>query len=219
MAIAAAATTSATGKCRTSCFVARCILDRSSIFLAGLRTHGPAKIFFKPTPTARPVKRLQVSSHFACKDFWRRSGCEFYGALTTLAHHCIMKTRDNRVVIGGLQRDHGLLAAYLEATNRIDWRPLHKRAMIAPAPEPVDVESHTASTAPQLPKVVSSTPFVFPRANLVPTSGKTQLAADGVGPISLEREVLEPPTRVLRAGYLWPILKGARRVLLPVDRK
>jgi hypothetical protein len=47
-----------------------------------------------------------------------------------------MKTRDNRVVIEGLQRDHGLLAAYLEATNRIDWRPLHKRAVIAGAPEP-----------------------------------------------------------------------------------
>jgi hypothetical protein len=33
---------------------------------------------------------------------------------------------------------------------------------------------------------------------------------------------LEPPTRVLRVGYslrLWPILKGARRVLLPDDRE
>ena len=141
------------------------------------------------------------------------------GALTTLAHHYVMKTRDDRVVIGGLQRDHGLLAAYLEATNRIDWRPLHKRAVIAPAPEPVDVESHTASTAPQLPKVVSSTPFVFRRANLVRASGKTQLAADGVRPKSIEHQMLEQPTRVLRAGYLWPMLKGGRRVLLPDDRK
>jgi hypothetical protein len=34
-----------------------------------------------------------------------------------------MKTRDTRVVIEGLQKDHGLLAAYLEATDRIDWQP------------------------------------------------------------------------------------------------
>jgi hypothetical protein len=142
-----------------------------------------------------------------------------YRALTTLAHHYVMKTRDNRVVIEGRQRDHGLLAAYLEATNRIDWRPLDKRAVIAGAPEPVNVEAHTASTAPQLPKVVPSTSFVFRRANLVRASGKTQLAAGGFRPISLEHEVLEPPTRLLRAGYLWPILKGARRVLLPEDGK
>jgi hypothetical protein len=137
-----------------------------------------------------------------------------------------MKTRDNSVVIEGLQRDHGLLAAYLEATDRIDWR-LHKRA--AATPEPVNVEPHTAPTAPQLPKVVPSTSFVFRRANLERASGKTQLAAGGVRPISLEHEVqcpngsqLEPPTHVLRAEHpvwLWPIVKGARRVLLPDDRK
>jgi hypothetical protein len=139
-----------------------------------------------------------------------------------------MKTRDNSVVIEGLQRDHGLLAAYLEATDRIDWRPLHKRAVTAGTPEPVNVEAHTAPTAPQLPKVAPSTSFVFRRANLVRASGNRQLAS-GAGPISLEHEVqypngsqLEPPTRVLRVGYplrLWPILKGARRVLLSDDRK
>ena len=132
-----------------------------------------------------------------------------------------MKTRDNSVVIEGLQRDHGLLAAYLEATDRIDWRPLHKRAVIAGMPEPVNVEAHTAPAAPQLPKVVPSTSFVFRRANSVRASGNTQLAAGAVRPISLEHEVqsqLEPPTRVLPL-RLWPILKGARRVLLPDDRK
>jgi hypothetical protein len=129
-----------------------------------------------------------------------------------------MKTRDNRVVIEGLQRDYGLLAAYLEATNRIDWRPL-QRAVIAGTPEPVNIEAHTASTAPQLPKVVPSTSFVFGRANLARASGKTQLAAGDVRPISLEHERLAPATRPLRAGYLRPILEGARRVLLPHDRK
>jgi hypothetical protein len=141
-----------------------------------------------------------------------------------------MKTRDDSAAVEGLQRDHGLLAAYLEATDRIDWRPLHKRAVIARTPEPVNVEAHTAPTAPQLPKVVPSPSFVFRRANLVRASGNTQLAAGGVRPTSLEHDEvqypngsqLEPPTRVLRVGYslrLWPILKGARRVLLPDDRE
>ena len=66
-----------------------------------------------------------------------------------------MKTRDNMsAVIEGLQREHGLLAAYLEAT--------------------VNVEAHQVSAAPQspevpqLPEVMPSTsPFVFRRANLV----------------------------------------------------
>jgi hypothetical protein len=86
-----------------------------------------------------------------------------------------VKTRDNSVQ--GLQTEHGLLAAYLEATSRIDCRPLHKGAVNAGTPEPVNVEAHRASTAPQLPKVVPSTSFVFRRANLARASGKTQLAA------------------------------------------
>jgi hypothetical protein len=73
-----------------------------------------------------------------------------------LAHHHVMKTRDNMsAVIEGLQRQHGLLAAYLEA--------------IAETPKPVNVETHRVSAAPRLPEVVPSTsPFVFRRANLVP---------------------------------------------------
>ena len=71
-----------------------------------------------------------------------------------LAHHHVMKTRDNMsAVIEGLQRQHGLLAAYLEA--------------IAETPKPVNVEAHRVSAAPRLPEVVPSTsPFVFRRANL-----------------------------------------------------
>ena len=79
-----------------------------------------------------------------------------------------MTTRDNMsVVIEGLRRDHGLLAAYLEATDRIDWRALHKRMVIAGTPKPFDVEGLTAPTAPQMPKVVPSTSFVFRRTNLL----------------------------------------------------
>jgi len=72
-----------------------------------------------------------------------------------LAHHHVMKTRDNMsAVIEGLQRQHGLLAAYLEA--------------IAETPKPVNVEAHRVSAGPRLPEVVPSTsPFVFRRANLV----------------------------------------------------
>jgi hypothetical protein len=61
----------------------------------------------------------------------------------TLAYHHVMKIRDNMsAVIEGLQKDHGLLAAYLEATDKIDWRALHKRVMIGEAPNPADVEAH-----------------------------------------------------------------------------
>jgi hypothetical protein len=103
-----------------------------------------------------------------------------YRALTMLAQHHIMKIRDNMsAVIEGLQKEHGLLAAYLEATDKIDWRALHKRVVIVETPKPVNVEAHRASAAPQLPEMVPSTPiaasasiapstprFVFRRANL-----------------------------------------------------
>jgi hypothetical protein len=87
----------------------------------------------------------------------------------TLAYHHVMKIRDNMsAVIEGLQKDHGLLAAYLEATDKIDWRALHKRVVIGEAPKPAKVEAHQASIAPQLPEVVPSTlPFVFRRSNLL----------------------------------------------------
>jgi hypothetical protein len=82
-----------------------------------------------------------------------------------------MKTRDNMsAVIRDLQRDHGLLAAYLEATDRIDWRALHKRVAIRETPELINVEAQQASSVPELPDVVPSTPqFTFRRANLVRT--------------------------------------------------
>jgi hypothetical protein len=91
-----------------------------------------------------------------------------------LPHHYVMKTRDNRVVIEGLQREHGLLAAYLEAADRIDCRA-SQRGVIAGTPKPVNAEADTPSIASQFPKVVHSTSFVFRRANLVRASGKTQL--------------------------------------------
>jgi hypothetical protein len=51
-----------------------------------------------------------------------------------------MKTRgDMSAVIDGLQREHGLLAAYLEATDKIDWLALHKPVAIAETPKSVNV--------------------------------------------------------------------------------
>ena len=83
-----------------------------------------------------------------------------------------MMIRDNMsAVIEGLQNDHSLLAAYLEATDKIDWRAaLRKRVVTGETPKPVNVEAPPASTAPQLPEVVPSTSFMFRRANLVRAS-------------------------------------------------
>jgi len=69
-----------------------------------------------------------------------------------------MRTRDNiSAVIKSLKRDHGLLAAYLEATDKIDWRTFDEPMVIGETPKPVNVEAGQAS----------SSPFVFGRANLV----------------------------------------------------
>jgi hypothetical protein len=87
----------------------------------------------------------------------------------TLAYHHAMKIRDNMsAVIEGLQKDHGLLAAYLEATDKIDWRALDKRVLIDEPPKPANLEAHQASTAPQLPDVAPpKSSFVFRRTNLL----------------------------------------------------
>ena len=64
-----------------------------------------------------------------------------------------MKTRDNMsAVIDGLQSQHGLLAAYLEATDN------RKRVLTAETPKQV-------SAAPEV--TPSASTFVFRRANLV----------------------------------------------------
>ena len=69
-----------------------------------------------------------------------------------------MRTRDNiSAVIKSLKRDHGLLAAYLEATDKIDWQAFDEPMAIGETPKSVNVEAGQAS----------SSPFVFGRANLV----------------------------------------------------
>jgi hypothetical protein len=92
-----------------------------------------------------------------------------------------MKTRGNMsAVIDGLQREHGLLAAYLEATDKIGWRAIHKPMAITETPKQVSVEAHQVSAAPQLPDVVPPTsPFVLRRANLVGIWPRTWISENG----------------------------------------
>jgi hypothetical protein len=92
-----------------------------------------------------------------------------------------MKTRGNMsAVIDGLQREHGLLAAYLEATDKIGWRALHKPMAITETPKPFSVEAHQLTAAPQLPDVVPPTsPFVLRRANLVRIWPRTWISEKG----------------------------------------
>jgi hypothetical protein len=89
-----------------------------------------------------------------------------------------MKNRDDMsAVIEGLLKDHRLLAAFLEATDKIDWRPLHRRVAIGETPKPVNLETHEAPTPPLLPQVEPLkspvSPFAFRRANLVRASAFT----------------------------------------------
>jgi hypothetical protein len=82
-----------------------------------------------------------------------------------------MKSRgDISAVIEGLHREHGLLAAFLEATDKIVWRPLHRQEPIVETAMPVNLEASLeavpASEAPKAPVA----PFAFRRANLVRAS-------------------------------------------------
>jgi hypothetical protein len=81
-----------------------------------------------------------------------------------LAYDQLMKTRDNvSALIEALQRDHGLLAAYLEAIDKLYGD------LVIGEPTP------GASSAPHLPEVASSkSRFVYGRANLVQADGSVR---------------------------------------------
>jgi hypothetical protein len=66
---------------------------------------------------------------------------QVYGVLTMRAQHQIMKIRgDSSAVSKGPVRDHALLAAFLDATSRIDRRALQKTIVLSEAPEVVNLE-------------------------------------------------------------------------------
>jgi hypothetical protein len=93
-----------------------------------------------------------------------------------------MKIRgEMSAVIEGLHKEHGLLAAFLEATDKIDWRSLHKQVPIAEAATPVNLEAGLAVSLEALPAPLDVLPashapktpitrFAFRRANLVRAS-------------------------------------------------
>ena len=83
-----------------------------------------------------------------------------------------MKSRDNTsAVIKALRKEHGLLAAFLEAADKLDCRALNRRVAMA---KPINVEAHQASAAPMSPQVAPLNPAVSPlkfrRANLARVS-------------------------------------------------
>jgi hypothetical protein len=139
-----------------------------------------------PGPSEAAFRRQIDSGH-------RPSGAEVYGTLTMQAQHQIMKIRgDSSAVSRGPVRHHALLAAFLDATSRIDRRALQKTIVLSEAPNavnlepvnleapnlepvnleaqpisfeanPVSLEAQPTSTAPKS----QIAPFTFRRANLV----------------------------------------------------
>jgi hypothetical protein len=92
------------------------------------------------------------------------------------AQYCRMKSRDDmRAVIEDLQQEHGLLAAFLEAANKIDPRALDRRVAIGEITKPINVEAYRASAAPVSSRVAppsraAASTLIFQRANLVRAS-------------------------------------------------
>jgi hypothetical protein len=98
-----------------------------------------------------------------------------YRDLTMQEDHRLMKNRaDMNGVTGGLHNEQVLLAAFLEATDKIDWRALQKRVPIGEIPEPInpigEMPEPINMDAHQQTSIMSEsrvTPFAFQRANLV----------------------------------------------------
>ena len=103
----------------------------------------------------RFCKRLKRALHPHGLPFAVPLRRRIYCPLTTLAHHRRMKSRDNMAdVIEGLRKEHGLLAAFLEAADKLDCLALSRRVAMA---KPINVEAHQASAAPVLPQVAPLT--------------------------------------------------------------
>lgn len=75
-----------------------------------------------------------------------------YRALTLVAQHCAMKNRgEMSAMIESLQKDQILLAAYLEAADRIDWRALNKPVMVGNNCKATNLEA--ARRSPRRPRL------------------------------------------------------------------
>ena len=120
----------------------------------------------------RFCKRLKRALHPHGLPFAVPLRRRIYCPLTTLAHHRRMKSRHNMAdVIEGLRKEHGLLAAFLEAAGKLDCRAFNRRVAMA---KPVNVEAHQASAAPVLsqgaPLIPAPSPLILRRANLARVS-------------------------------------------------
>jgi hypothetical protein len=98
----------------------------------------------------------------------RPPSARVYGTLTMRAQHQIMKIRgDSSTVSKGPDRDHALLAAFLDATSRIDRRALQKTIVLSEVPEVVNLQ---------------------PPANLEPVNLEAQPISFEADPVSLEAQ-------------------------------
>jgi hypothetical protein len=99
-----------------------------------------------------------------------RTSAQIYGALTMRVQHQIMKIRgDSSGVSKGPNRDHALLAAFLDATSRIDRRALQKTIVLSEAPKAVGLE-----------------PVNLEAVNLEPVNLEAQPVSFEADPVSLE---------------------------------
>jgi hypothetical protein len=96
------------------------------------------------------------------------------------AQHQIMKIRgDSSAVSKGPDRNHGLLAAFLDATSRIDRRAVQKTIALSEAPKAVDLEP--VSLEP-----VSLEPVSLEAVDLEPVNLEAQPISFEADPVSLE---------------------------------
>jgi hypothetical protein len=71
-------------------------------------------------------------------------------------------------MIEDLRKEHGLLAAFLEAADKVDCLALSRRVAMA---KPINVEAHQASAAPVSPQVAPApSSLILRRANLTRAS-------------------------------------------------
>ena len=106
----------------------------------------------------------------------RPSSAQVYGTLTMQAQHQIMKIRgDSSAVSRGPVRHHALLAAFLDATSRIDRRALQKTIVLSEAPNAVNLE-----------------PVNLEAPNLEPVNLEAQPISFEANPVLLEAQPVLP---------------------------
>lgn len=100
-----------------------------------------------------------------------------------------MKIRGDSSAVGkGPDRDRALLAAFLDATSRIDRRALQRTVVLSEAPKPVNLELVNLEALPTPLEALSSPLQAYP----------TSIEAE---PASLEAHPMSPTPKSLVAPY------------------